>query len=370
MNLIKNIVLLFVSLVVAVKAADLMLEVLQPENTFGVRDRGIERSIILKEINPNYHAMLTPSENYLKSKDSLQRQQYLVRTDSNGFIHNGNENIDTNDDVKKIVFLGGSTTEQIFVSENKRWQSVLERNLNSSHLRRTYKVINGGVSGNHTLHSTLNLIAKVIPLKPDYVVLMHNINDLGVLRETGSYWNAPQNRSLVQVQNMRFFYIIAREIKDLLMPNIYLLVNNLRTGNDEFAEFRMQKNFGIDVIEDEFRRALITFLDVSRAWDIEPILMTQFNRINVNDDLFIRTFSDKDAEIYVTKYHRLNEIIRNVGLTHKVDVIDLAELLPSSNAYMYDAVHLNEKGSEFVANILSNYWLEKLSQTKSTPQSR
>ena len=109
----------------------------------------------------------------------------------------------------------------------------------------------------------------------------------------------------------------------------------------------MQKNFGIDVIEDEFRRALITFLDVSRAWDIEPILMTQFNRVNVNDDLFIRTFSDKDAEIYVTKYHRLNEIIRNVGLTHKVDVIDLAELVPSSNAYMYDAVHLNEKGSEF-----------------------
>ena len=51
MNLIKNIVLLFVSLVVAVKAADLLLGVLQPENTFGVRDRGIERSIVLKEIS-------------------------------------------------------------------------------------------------------------------------------------------------------------------------------------------------------------------------------------------------------------------------------------------------------------------------------
>ena len=83
-------------------------------------------------------------------------------------------------------------------------------------------MINGGVSGNHTLHSTLNLIAKVIPLKPDYVVLMHNTNDLGVLRQTGSYWDAPQNRSLVQVQNTRSFYIIVREIKDLLMPNIYL----------------------------------------------------------------------------------------------------------------------------------------------------
>ena len=72
-----------------------------------------------------------------------------------------------------IVFLGGSTTEQLYVSENQRWQSILERNFNGS-----VKIYNGGVSGNNIIHSTLNLVAKVLPLQPKYVVLMHNINDL------------------------------------------------------------------------------------------------------------------------------------------------------------------------------------------------
>jgi hypothetical protein len=47
-------------------------------------------------------------------------------------------------------------------------------------------------------------------------------------------------------------------------------------------------------------------------------------------------------------------------MSRNVDLIDLANLIPSSSYYMYDPVHLNENGSKLAAEILTNYWTKKL----------
>jgi lysophospholipase L1-like esterase len=361
---IKKFILLGLSMILAIKAGDLLLGVFQLESSILLKERGHKRSIILREFNTNYSAKLTPTEDYLRNTDSLARKEYAVETDNNGFIVTGNHPYESEEDVKKIVFLGGSTTEVLYVSEEQRWESILERNLNNSNLQGAYQVFNGGVSGNHTLHSILNLIAKVIPLKPDYTVLMHNVNDLTVLRQTGSYWNATKSRSLMKIETNETLFLIARQLKDLLIPNIYPFVKRQIPEKDEFAKTRSQDNHKIDVIENEFRSALITFITVCQSWNIEPILMTQFNRIKLNDGLFVRVYNDTNIEEYVNNYHRLNEVIRDVGSTYNIDVIDLATLVPPSSDYMYDAVHLNDAGSRYVADILSNFWLSKLKVSK------
>ena len=48
---------------------------------------------------------------------------------------------------------------------------------------------NGGMSGNNSLNVIDLLINKVIPLKPDVVVFMENINDLSTLLYEGTYWS-------------------------------------------------------------------------------------------------------------------------------------------------------------------------------------
>jgi lysophospholipase L1-like esterase len=361
---IKKFILLGLSMILAIKAGDLLFGVFQLESSFLLKERGHERSINLREFNTNYSAKLTPTEDLLINTDSLARKEYTVETDNNGFIITGNHPYDSKEDVKKIVFLGGSTTEALYVSEEQRWESILEQNLNNSNLQGAYQVFNGGVSGNNTLHSILNLIAKVIPLKPDYVVLMHNVNDLTLLRQTGSYWNAPPSYSIIKIETNETLFLIARQLKDLLMPNIYPFIKRQMPHKDEFAETRAQNNHEIDIIENEFRSALITFITVCQSWNIEPILMTQFNRINLNDGLFVRVYNDTNIEEYVNKYHRLNEVIRDVGSNYNIDVIDLATLVPRSSDYLYDAVHLNDAGSLYVADILSNFWLSKLKVSK------
>ena len=41
--------------------------------------------------------------------------------------------------------------------------------------------INAALSGNNSMHSLLLLLGKVVPLRPNFVVLMHGINDIGTL---------------------------------------------------------------------------------------------------------------------------------------------------------------------------------------------
>ena len=116
----------------------------------------------------------------------------------------------------------------------------------------------------------------------------------------------------------------------------------------------------MELIEDQFRRSLNTFIDVSLAWGTEPILMTQFNRVNLEDELFNKISSQMiDKEEYVESYVRLNDVIREVSASRNVDLIDLANLIPSSSSYIYDSVHLNENGSKLAAEILTDYWLKK-----------
>ena len=106
---------------------------------------------------------------------------------------------------------------------------------------------------------------------------------------------------------------------------------------------------------------LIKNLDISLRWGVEPILMTQFNRINLDDELFnSNNYPISEKEKYILNYIRLNEVIREVSASRQIDLIDLAKLIPSSSKYMYDPVHLNENGSILAAEILTDFWTKKL----------
>ena len=153
MNWIKNISVVLIVTVISIKCADLLLGYLAPDSAFGISERGVERSLNLREINPNYNAVLWPPDEYNKTTDSLERKGYLVRTDEFGFIKNGNEINFSEKTSKSIIFLGGSTTEQLYISEKSRWTSILERNLNKIDQENSYIIRNGGFSGNNSMHS-------------------------------------------------------------------------------------------------------------------------------------------------------------------------------------------------------------------------
>ena len=305
------------------------------------------RYIRLREPYPNNPKVLNPGMSYQVKIKNLKDTTYLYVTDKDGFVLPEFRGGD-----KSIFFLGGSTTECMYVQEKNRFSYLVGSQLYKYGLKYTTK--NGGFSGNNTFHSINNLINKVLPYKPEAVVLMHAINDLSILLWEKSYHNSNPTKSLVV---------------DRQSAQIY---ENAFGGTDEFGAKRgKMQTIDTNVAFKEFRNALTLFTAICRAQEIHPVLMTQFNRIeygNINScrqlkeltDSCKRNFINVD---YIVMYKRMNDIIREVAIKENVLLIDLDGLVPKSEKYVYDAVHLNDSGSIYVANIISEHLIKYLKQS-------
>ena len=113
-------------------------------------------------------------------------------------------------------------------------------------------------------------------------------------------------------------------------------------------------------ILDEFKMNLTTFINICRARRITPVLMTQFNRYKADPDpkvLKAMQGFESDSKIpvgeFMELYARFNDAIREVGKANGVLVIDLAALIPQDQQYIYDVVHLNTRGSQLAAQLIS-----------------
>jgi hypothetical protein len=125
------------------------------------------RAIRLQEFAPSSIIRYTPPDWY-SADSSLERRQYLLRTDENGFILSGPEPVNS---TKNLIILGDSTVEGMFLDEDARFCSKLETQIVET-LGISVRVLNGGYSGATSLHLYNTFINKIIPLHPIGVVLL------------------------------------------------------------------------------------------------------------------------------------------------------------------------------------------------------
>lgn len=341
-------------------------EILQIKNEKQM-SKGIQRHIRLREKPPFFFWHKLPTDQYMLGADSLVKKYYRMRVDENGFII-PSKKYEKPD--KVIVFLGGSTTESFLVDEENRFPYLAGILLEQ---KTGFKInsYNSGVSGNNSLHSLNILLNKIIPLKPDVVVMMHNINDLTILLRENSYWNNHPTRSVILVQQTLTIYSILRDLKNIIIPNFYdevwklykyIFGGSITDLNEDAFRPVSNKRLSIDKnrLIKEFEMNLQTFISICRARGIIPILMTQENRLTNNPDKLtsdIMAGIERDIGISYKEYKEIydlfNQIIRDIGKKNNVKVIDLAVEIPQSKEYMYDIFHFNDKGSRLAAHVIS-----------------
>jgi hypothetical protein len=334
------------------------------------------RYINLREIPPNTDSIFSPADGYIIKTNGLVKNDFRIRTNEDGFIvgpgdiqgmrAHGDRPID-------FIFFGGSTTESMYVDEEYRFPYLVGKSINKKN-GEPLVVLNGGYSGNHSLHSFLSNMVKGVSKKPDFVVLMNVVNDVALLSKTGSYWKAPSSRSIVKIMkngtSKGGLYDVLSSIKDYLIPNFWPIVRPLFIGYvnnkiamDEWHSFRGEKKSYQDmrkILEYEYRASIGSFVTASKEWGIEPILMTQFNRFRLGDKYSKKSYLSKDQPLsyidFVNLYKTANNIIRDVAKEKNILLIDLDKELIDLERYLYDTVHLNTDGSKKVANII----IEKL----------
>ena len=208
------------------------------------------RYINLREYQPFLDVADIPPAKAVREADGLEKKPYRVRTDANGFIlpyhHYAKPDL-------KVIFLGASTTACIYVDEDSRYPYLVGELL-AQQTGKKVTSINSGVGGNNSLHSLDILLNKLIPLKPDAVVLLHNINDLVALIYDQTYWSKNPTRQPIidyklykDLTGMKAISTLAR---DTYIPNLHVAFRSLskkifgkkvKDPDDEFAYIRGKK---------------------------------------------------------------------------------------------------------------------------------
>lgn len=330
--------------------------------------RSTNRYVMLREPAPNVDYTIDLDSFFIKRSQGFEiNDNRRLRTNDDGFYIGENY---SNTDSIDIIFFGGSTTECAFVDEAKKFPYLVGEMLINNATNQKVNTLNGGLSGNNSMHSLINLIAKGIPLKPKIVVLMHNVNDLSQLVKTGSYWKSPEGRAIVvntiSGQNLKGrLYKLAKSAKDVFIPNLYqkaslyLMRQKQRDYNnfDEWKNYRQKNDFELDKLIIDYEHAIRSFVQIAKIHDIDVILMTQFNRLNPEDN-FSRSYYSSDYDQLCKNYKRFNQKIRDISVAEEIHLIDLAKEVPGDSTAIYDFIHLNTSGSELVTDIITKQLVE------------
>ncbi|WP_338699206.1 glycosyltransferase [Bradyrhizobium sp. 26S5] len=262
-----------------------------------------KRTIRLKEYPANVSLSHTPSDEYVESrKGALVQKPYILETDALGFIR-GSQSPATA--ARTVIVLGDSVVEGMYLDPDDRFCAKLETILrNESAL--DVIVRNGGYSGATTLHMLNLFLNKIMPLKPDLVILMTGIVDVDVASLEASFWS-------------RDCWL--EPIVDLNTSNSWRDRNLLPT-----PKF------------DDRRRLLDLFSLAARSFGIELWFAT------------IPHLQGEGVDPTVTRTRiSINETTRVAARAGGHTLCDLEAKLASRADIYQDAFHLNSVGAEVVA---------------------
>jgi lysophospholipase L1-like esterase len=294
------------------------------------------------------------------------------------------------DDDYRILALGGSTTECLYLDDSEAWPQVLQRRLNGYQSELKVWVGNIGKSG----HSTRDHILQLDLLVPRYpgidavlllvgandllLRLMHDDLDKSYLREEledeeklllHAFTEFPL-RGKTFFERSRVWRGIARlterakathrvEVQDRAgaVSRVWRLVRQRAPKTDELPDLTMAL--------EEYKESLRTLADVAQKHGIRPILVTQPTlwRADLPPHLDRLLAMGGRGFPVATSYYTVgaltqalqayNAALLSVCGERRLECVDLAPLLPQDASVFYDDFHFNEGGADKVGSALA-----------------
>lgn len=275
------------------------------------------RYIPLLEFQPKLTAPIVPPSSYLERTNGTLPAEYTrLVVDDQGFMVT-EKPLAVGD--TKVVLLGGSSIENLYVAEADRVLAALERGLAIGGV--PAKVYSAGISNAHLLHLFNLLVNKGLALRPQLVVWYPTSGaDVVANERANTFWNRSDAMATVRKHG--------KELKI-----------------DLNCAFHNRNGF------DDERRLLRTMFALCRQFDITLALATwplygPFDAFMASLDPDPQAFAEGEAEI-----ERLNGVIREVCAAEGGVLVDLqAAFAPRVRAdHFYDRNHPNAAGCRVIA---------------------
>ncbi|HIJ77969.1 MAG: SGNH/GDSL hydrolase family protein [Desulfobulbaceae bacterium] len=285
----------------------------------------------------------------------------------------------------KILCVGGSTTESLYVTDQKTWPWILQDKLNEK-LSDSVFVGNAGRSGHFTLNHEFMLKNYPLVDEFDWVVLLVGINDMGRLLR--SDYQELKKRVAKDTMEAKYAYK-SSPYYDRMMVNVILSFGKIEAQEtqviqdpegkwyDQMREIRRKALLhnevtdipaGLDPAIEQYKRDLLRIIEFCREKKIKILLVTQPTMYGAGltesqKSMLWENIDEKHAyssEVLGVIIDRYNDALLELCKENGVPVIDLARMLPKDISVFYDDCHFNISGSKKVADVLSDYFVSNL----------
>ncbi len=271
-------------------------------------------------------------------------------------------------DVSKIDILtiGGSTTNEIFITEGETWADRLGQEFRKA--GRELTVVNAGVDGQSTIGHNKNFdlwFPKIPGLKARYILAYVGINDHGVI-VTGYHgkqddMEATRRKTKQYLMNNSVLYTLFRNLRGIWRAKKANLIHNMQSMDG--AEWRLPPEqpdvageaeaFGPAL--DDYAARLETLIGRIRAFGAEPIIVTQhLGSYRLRDGRVWGRLTE-DGKVDTGHFAGLAAVnARTLEVCRKAGAIclDLANELPFVDGDHYDGVHTTPRGSSKIGRYL------------------
>jgi lysophospholipase L1-like esterase len=293
----------------------------------------------------------------IETEDVPGLDQHIIHT-KNSLGFRGQEPAENAN--KKIICMGGSTTECFYLSDGKDWPNVLGKKLRQNDPG--IWLNNAGMDGQSTFGHLAMLKQYILEIKPDYIVLMCGLNDIG-LKNPGTF-DKYDNSWFKKVYNF------------LELPST--IVNIMRAGNAKQAG--LNHRFFKDISKEEklvltdsqilqqlqqqqqfipaYQERLVKFATLCKKNNIKLILVSQAILFSDEPDLLTNIYlgdiktgntNGKGKSLMMKMY---NKATFDIAEKMHIPFINLSARLPKDSRFFYDGYHFSNDGAEMAADIL------------------
>lgn len=249
----------------------------------------------------------------------------------------------------RIAVLGGSTIWGCGISDEESCPRILEAKLRKEFPQKETEVINAAVPGYNSMEDLINLITKVLPLKPDIVVVYQGYNDMKAIARATTFepdysdWRNRQDphRTLKRTLTnySRFLYGLDRLAKKIAS----LWVKDVNTSQRVFEDHGQLASF---------RRNIFNIVAICKAHNIIPIIST--NNLALDSDfIYVPSSINIKPSEYKVILKAYNRQIRDVAAEQDAVLVDAEKALPDDKSIHSDICHFTPYGNERLAEIFA-----------------
>ena len=260
----------------------------------------------------------------------------------------------------KVIFEGGSTSNQRFTPENLTIVGQLNQKFLSEKINvNIYNASTDGKSLRGIIYDFIHWFPRINNLNPEYVIFYLGINEHLVADESGVYefdLNIEKkkfDRFRDYIKNNSFFYRRYMTIKKKYFPKDtsgYFFNNEKLYDNFTYTSYNQAKNFKREISEKDNKlliqldKRLLVLKNIVKSNNLIPIFITQVAYDGLRDQ----------------KLFLVNERLKKFSIHNNYHLIKLDEIIEMELYDFYDTTHTTPKGSKKIAETIYPYLVKFL----------